>query len=89
MRIDIQMFAHRKSGSTNGRDSRPKYLGVKVGDGQRVSVGNIIVRQRGTKIHSGKNVACGKDFTLYALKEGTVKFYIKNNRRFVDVIPQE
>ncbi|WP_041081163.1 50S ribosomal protein L27 [Thermotoga profunda] len=89
MRIDIQMFAHRKSGSTNGRDSRPKYLGVKVGDGQKVLTGNIIVRQRGTKIHSGKNVACGKDFTLYALRDGIVKFYVKNNRKFVDVIPQE
>ncbi|MEJ5230428.1 MAG: 50S ribosomal protein L27 [Pseudothermotoga sp.] len=88
MRIDIQLFAHRKSGSTNGRDSRPKYLGVKVGDGQRVSAGSIIVRQRGTKIHSGKNVGCGKDFTLFALKDGTVKFHMKNNKRFVDVITE-
>jgi large subunit ribosomal protein L27 len=83
------LFAHRKSGSTNGRDSNPKYLGVKVGDGQKVISGNILVRQRGTKIHPGKNVGCGRDFTLFALKDGIVKFHVKRNRKFVDVITQE
>lgn len=64
MRIDIQLFGRRKSGSIGNRDSNPKYLGVKVGDGQLVRAGNIIVRQRGTKIHPGENVGCGRDFTL-------------------------
>ncbi len=87
MRIEIQLFGHRKSGSIGNRDSNPKYLGVKVGDGQTVRVGNIIVRQRGTKIHPGENVGCGKDFTLFALKDGIVKFHVKRNRKFVRVIP--
>ena len=54
----------------NGRDSNPKYLGVKAYDGQLLKAGSIIVRQRGTKIHPGANVGCGRDFTLFALKEG-------------------
>ena len=58
----------------NGRDSNPKYLGVKAYDGQKLTAGSIIVRQRGTKIHPGKNVGCGRDFTLFALKDGKVKF---------------
>jgi large subunit ribosomal protein L27 len=69
-------MAHKKSGGTAGRstDSRPKYLGVKVHDGEKVKPGDIIIRQRGTKFLPGKNVGVGKDYTLYALKEGKVKF---------------
>ena len=69
-------MAHKKGmGSTkNGRDSESKRLGPKRADGQFVLAGNILVRQRGTKIHPGKNVGQGRDFTLFALKNGTVKF---------------
>ena len=76
MLISIQFFAHKKGvGSTrNGRDSESKRLGVKRGDGQFVLAGNILVRKRGTKIHPGTNVGKGKDDTLFALKDGTVKF---------------
>ena len=76
MLISIQFFAHKKGvGSTrNGRDSESKRLGVKRGDGQFVLAGNILVRQRGTKIHPGTNLGKGKDDTLFALKDGTVKF---------------
>ena len=76
MLISIQFFAHKTGvGSTrNGRDSESKRLGVKRGDGQFVLAGNILVRQRGTKIHPGTNVGKGKDDTLFALKDGTVKF---------------
>jgi large subunit ribosomal protein L27 len=76
IKINIQLFAHKKGqGSThNGRDSESKRLGVKRADGQMVLAGNILVRQRGTKIHPGKNVGKGSDDTLYALIEGRVKF---------------
>jgi large subunit ribosomal protein L27 len=69
-------MAKKKSGGTarRGADSQPKYLGVKVFDGEIVKPGDVIVRQRGTKFLPGKNVAIGKDDTLYALKEGRVKF---------------
>ncbi len=69
-------MAHKKSGgsSVNGRDSHAKRLGVKIFDGQVVKAGNIIVRQRGTKIYPGVNVGRGKDDTLFALKDGKVKF---------------
>ena len=69
-------MAHKKGqGSTrNGRDSNPKYLGVKRSDGTNVISGNILVRQRGTKIRPGKNVGCGRDHTLFALIDGVVKF---------------
>ncbi len=69
-------MAHKKGqGSTrNGRDSNPKYLGVKQSDGTVVRAGNIIVRQRGTKVNPGKNVGVGRDHTLFALIDGTVKF---------------
>jgi large subunit ribosomal protein L27 len=69
-------MAHKKGvGSTrNGRDSIGKRLGVKRYDGQLVTAGSILVRQRGTTVHPGNNVGCGKDYTLYALIEGTVKF---------------
>ena len=76
MLISIQFFAHKKGvGSTrNGRDSESKRLGVKRGDGQFVLAGNILVRQRGTHIHPGVNVGIGKDDTLFAKVDGTVKF---------------
>ena len=76
LRLSLQFFAHKKGvGSTkNGRDSESKRLGVKCADGQYVLAGNIIVRQRGTKIHPGTGVALGSDDTLYALVNGKVKF---------------
>lgn len=84
------MATHKGQGSTqNGRDSRPKYLGVKVGDGQYVSVGNILVRQRGTKFHAGYNVKRGGDDTLFALVEGRVKFERRKGKVFVSVYPVE
>lgn len=75
-------MAHKKgqSSSRNGRDSNPKMLGVKVFGGQTISAGGIIVRQRGTKFHPGKNVGCGRDFTLFALTDGIVEF-AKNTRK--------
>ena len=74
--LNIQLFAHKKCmGSTkNGRDSESKRLGVKRGDGQFVTAGNILVRQRGTKIHPGINVKKGSDDTLFAVVDGKVKF---------------
>lgn len=76
LKIGIQFFAHKKGvGSTrNGRDSESKRLGVKRGDGQFVLAGNILVRQRGTHIHPGVNVGKGSDDTLFATKDGKVKF---------------
>ena len=75
-RLNIQLFAHKKGqGSVkNGRDSNPKYLGVKKYDGEAVKAGNIIIRQRGTAYHPGENMGMGKDHTLYALVDGFVKF---------------
>ena len=72
----IRLFAHKKGGGStdNGRDSKPKYLGVKRADGQKVIAGNILVRQRGSKFKPGNNVGIGKDDTLFALVDGTVKF---------------
>ena len=69
-------MAHKKSGgkTRNGRDSKPKYLGVKRGDGQAVTAGTIIVRQRGTSLLPGKNVGLGRDYTIFALVDGKVKF---------------
>lgn len=79
-KIDLQLFAHKKGvgSSRNGRDSNPKMLGVKRSDGQFVTAGNIIVRQRGTRIHPGNNVAIGRDDTLYALIDGIVRFERKS-----------
>lgn len=72
-------MAHKKAGGStrNGRDSNPKYLGVKRYGGQLVKAGNIIIRQRGTKFHAGSNVGCGKDHTLFALVDGRVVFGVK------------
>lgn len=76
IKINLQLFAHKKGvgSSRNGRDSAAQRLGVKRGDGEHVLAGNILVRQRGTKIHPGTNVGIGKDDTLFALAEGKVKF---------------
>ena len=83
MFIKIQLFAHKKGmGSTrNGRDSESKRLGPKRSDGQFVLAGNILVRQRGTKMHAGENVGKGKDDTLFALKDGVVRFKEVGTRR--------
>lgn len=81
-------MAHKKAGGStrNGRDSNPKYLGVKIYGGQAVEAGNIIVRQRGTKFHPGTNVGMGKDHTLFALAEGRVRFHQgKLGRKYVSV----
>ena len=83
-------MAHKKAGgsSRNGRDSESKRLGLKKYGGQVVQAGNIIVRQRGTKFHAGKNVGIGKDHTLFALIEGKVAFKEKSGgRMFVNVVP--
>lgn len=85
-------MAHKKGmGSTkNGRDSNPKYLGVKAYGGEYVSAGSIIVRQRGTKFHPGQNVGRGGDDTLFAKSDGTVHFKrSRGNRRYVHVLPEE
>jgi len=76
LQMNLQLFAQKKGvgSSRNGRDSEAKRLGVKRHDGQFVTAGNIIVRQRGTKIHPGRNVGIGKDDTLFALIDGHVKF---------------
>ena len=76
LKLSLQFFAHKKGvGSTkNGRDSESKRLGVKKSDGQAVLAGNIIIRQRGTAVRAGANVGVGKDYTLYALIDGKVKF---------------
>ena len=81
--LDLQRFAHKKGvgSSRNGRDSEAKRLGVKRYDGQVVSAGSIIVRQRGTRIHPGENVGIGKDDTLFAKIDGQVKFEPKDRDR--------
>jgi large subunit ribosomal protein L27 len=82
-------MAHKKAGGStrNGRDSNPKYLGVKRYGGEPVLAGNILVRQRGTRFHAGENVGVGRDHTLFALSEGRVKFQLRGlpKRRFVSV----
>ncbi len=84
------MASKASGGSTrNGRDSHSKRLGVKRYDGQFVRAGNIIVRQRGTKIHPGRNVGMGSDFTLFALVDGYVKFENRRNKKFVSVLTPE
>lgn len=84
-------MAHKKAGgsSRNGRDSKPKMLGVKRYGGQFVPAGNILVRQRGTQFHPGRNVGMGKDYTLYALVDGVVEYAVKGprKRRTVSVVP--
>ena len=84
-------MAHKKAGgsSRNGRDSAGRRLGVKKFGGESVLAGNIIMRQRGTKVHPGENVGMGKDHTLFALSNGVVEFRkTKNNRSFVSIKPE-
>ena len=86
-RMDLQFFAHKKGqgNSTNGRDSNPQYRGLKKTEGCVVKAGNILVRQCGTKFHPGTNVGLGRDYTLFALKDGVVKFTTKGARKLVAV----
>lgn len=91
-KFDLQLFATKKGGGStrNGRDSESKRLGVKRYDGQAVKAGNILVRQRGTKIHPGNNVMIGKDDTLFAVVDGTVKYERKGKtKKQVSVYPVE
>ena len=85
-------MAHKKAGGStrNGRDSNPKYLGVKRFGGESVIAGNILIRQRGTKVHAGENVRVGRDHTLFATSAGTVKFELKGKpkRSFVNVVSE-
>ncbi|MEO7431569.1 MAG: 50S ribosomal protein L27 [Dokdonella sp.] len=84
-------MAHKKAGGStrNGRDSNPKYLGVKVFGGQAVNAGNIIIRQRGTRFHPGVGVGLGRDHTIFAIVGGKVEFRVKgaNARKTVNVVP--
>jgi len=86
-------MAHKKAGGStrNGRDSNPKYLGVKRYGGEQVRAGNILVRQRGTQFHPGNNVGIGRDHTLFAKADGILRFKVAgaHNRRFVYIEPQE
>ncbi len=91
IQFNLQLFAHKKGmGSTrNGRDSESKRLGPKRADGQFAKAGNILVRQRGTKIHPGRNVGIGKDDTLFALVDGTVKFERKGrDKKQVSIVTE-
>ncbi len=90
--FDLQLFAHKKGvgSSRNGRDSHSKRLGVKRHDGQVVNAGNILVRQRGTRIHPGQNVMIGRDDTIFAIIDGKVKFERKGrDKKQVSVYPME
>ena len=80
-------MAHKKGGGStrNGRDSKPKFLGFKIYGGQKVSAGNIIVRQRGTKYYPGFNVGMGGDNTLFAKTDGTVVFTKRHGRKMINV----
>ena len=88
MFINLQLFAHKKGGGStkNGRDSQSKRLGVKAYAGEFVTAGSIIVRQRGTKVYPGANVGLGKDYTLFALKDGKVVFGVGKGKNIVSVI---
>lgn len=84
-------MAHKKAGGStrNGRDSNPKYLGVKIYGGQAVNAGNIIIRQRGTRFHPGTGAGLGRDHTIFAIVDGKVEFKVKgaNARKMVNVVP--
>lgn len=90
MFINLQIFAHKKGGGStkNGRDSQSKRLGVKAYAGEFVTAGSIIVRQRGTKAYPGANVGIGKDYTLFALKDGKVVFGKGNGKNIVSVVAE-
>ncbi len=89
--FDLQFFAHKKGqgSSTNGRDSAGRRLGIKMYAGQTAKAGNILVRQRGTKIHPGKNVDIGKDDTLFATSAGVVNYETKGPRKIVSVVMEQ
>lgn len=92
IKINLQLFASKKGvGSTkNGRDSKPKFLGAKLADGQPALAGQIIYRQRGNRIYPGKNVGQGKDHTLYAKAKGTVKYsQFKDSKTKVSVFVEQ
>ena len=84
-------MAHKKAGgsSRNGRDSNPQYLGIKRFGGEAVRAGGILTRQRGTKWHPGRNVGLGRDHTLFALVDGSVKFERSRGRNVISVYPSE
>ncbi|MHB0884988.1 MAG: 50S ribosomal protein L27 [Bacillota bacterium] len=87
--INLQLFAHKKGmgSSRNGRDSTSQRLGIKSHDGQVVTAGSIIMRQRGTRFHPGRNVGIGRDDTLFALVDGAVDFEQRGGRKMVSVMP--
>ena len=87
-KFNAQLFAHKKGGGStkNGRDSQSKRLGVKAYSGEKVTAGSIIVRQRGTKVYPGVNVGLGKDYTLFALCDGVVKFGMSNGKNIVSIV---
>ncbi len=92
IKMNLQLFAHKKGmGSTkNGRDSASQRLGAKKGDGQTVIAGNILIRQRGTKVHPGTNVGIGSDDTLFSKIDGRVKYErLDRDRKKVSVYPVE
>ncbi len=84
-------MAHRKAGGSaaNSSDSNPQYLGTKLYDGQKVNIGNVIVRQRGTKILPGTHVRAGKDHTLFAMEDGLIKFGTKRKKNFDGTISRK
>ncbi len=79
-------MAHK---GVNGRDSNPQHMGIKAFGNQTITAGSIIVRQRGTKVHPGTNVGCGKDYTLFALKDGRVSFKEFRGRKYVSIEPTQ
>lgn len=84
------MAHHKAEGSSNnGRDSKPRYLGVKINDGEKARIGEIILRQKGRNTMAGKNIGVGKDHTLFALKDGTVKFGTKRKTHFDSTITRK
>ena len=87
-KFNAQLFAQKKGGGStkNGRDSQSKRLGVKAYSGEKVTAGSIIVRQRGTKVYPGTNVGLGKDYTLFALCDGVVKFGMSNGKKIVSIV---
>lgn len=89
MKFDLQLFAHKKGmgSSRNGRDSNSQRLGVKKSGGSMVIAGNIIIRQRGTKVYPGENVGLGRDYTIFATADGKVEFDVRRNRKYVSVVP--
>ena len=92
LKMNLQFFAHKKGmgSSKNGRDSESKRLGAKRADGQFVKAGNILYRQRGTRIHPGVNVGLGRDDTLFATADGIVRFQRKGrDKKIVSVVPVE